>query len=174
MALQDRIRQLRKDANLSCEAFAQIFEVSRQSVQKWESGESVPELSKLLRIASYFDVSLDALLLGADARLSEEYQKRRAPSPSYADLHIWEDYASDLKVELRQCVDEGLELTAYRDVIAAVGRLPKNEYKKRLGDVLFDVIQNAPLQTWYFLPALFVTGGSSHTFAWTHPSRWWD
>ena len=69
MALGDMINKVRVDAGLSTEQFAEIFGVSRQSVQKWESGESVPALDKLTRIAKYFDISLDTLVLESDARI---------------------------------------------------------------------------------------------------------
>ena len=51
MALSNMINKVRTDAGLSTEQFAEIFGVSRQSVQKWESGESVPALDKLTKIA---------------------------------------------------------------------------------------------------------------------------
>ena len=63
MALHDRIRQLRKDAKLSCEAFAQIFGVSRQSVQKWESGAAAPEISKIIEISKYFDMKIEDVFI---------------------------------------------------------------------------------------------------------------
>ena len=56
------IRYLRKTENLSQEDFAERFGVSRQSVAKWESGESTPDLMKAREIAEYYNVSLDVLV----------------------------------------------------------------------------------------------------------------
>ena len=71
MSLASSINKLRTDANLSQEQFAAIFGVSQQSVQKWENGDSAPELSKLIRMSKRFGVSLDALILGYDNRVTE-------------------------------------------------------------------------------------------------------
>ena len=56
------IRFLRKQENLSQEDFAERFGVSRQSVAKWESGESTPDVYKCREIAERYDVSVDVLI----------------------------------------------------------------------------------------------------------------
>ena len=71
MTIGKAINKLRSDANLSQEQFATLFGVSQQSVQKWENGDSVPELSKIIKISKHFGVSLDALILGNDNRIVE-------------------------------------------------------------------------------------------------------
>ena len=60
--LDANIRWLRKQDNLSQEDFAERFGVSRQSVAKWESGESTPDLQKCREIAQYYDLSIDTLV----------------------------------------------------------------------------------------------------------------
>lgn len=145
MAINEMISKLRSNANMSQEQFAELFGVSRQSVQKWESGISVPELEKLIKISKYFDVSLDALVLKSDTRITEELNYNKTLKPKYANIHDWESYSSNLAVEYRQCIEEGLDLSAYADVFAAAARLPKNEIKKKIGDILFDVTINAEI-----------------------------
>ena len=54
MAVNNVISKLRANANMSQEQFAELFGVSRQSVQKWENGDSVPDLSKIIKIAKGF------------------------------------------------------------------------------------------------------------------------
>ena len=66
------IRRLRTEAKLSQEQFADLFDVSQQSVQKWESGSNTPDLDKLINISKHFGVSLDALILNNDNRIVEE------------------------------------------------------------------------------------------------------
>ena len=56
------IRFLRKHENLSQEEFAERFGVSRQSVAKWESGESTPDLFKCREIADRYDITIDTLV----------------------------------------------------------------------------------------------------------------
>ena len=60
--ISSNIRILRKRENLSQEEFAERFGVSRQSVAKWESGESLPDLQKCREIAEYYELSLDVLV----------------------------------------------------------------------------------------------------------------
>ena len=61
MTLAEKIVALRKKNGLSQEGLAEIAGVARQSVAKWETGESIPELDKLVRVADAFLVSLDSL-----------------------------------------------------------------------------------------------------------------
>lgn len=62
MKLHEKIYTCRKKAGLSQEALAEKLGVSRQSVSKWETGESVPEISKLPILAHIFNVTTDWLL----------------------------------------------------------------------------------------------------------------
>jgi len=149
MHIGNTIHQLRTTAKLSQEQFAELFHVSRQSVQKWESGTAQPELDKLVAIARHFDVSLDALILGNDNRVVEEMQYNKTVKPSYANMHDWEFYSSNLQTEYRQSVEEGLDIEAYKELFDAVRLLPKNEIKKRLGDILFDIVLHAKQKEGY-------------------------
>ena len=143
MAMPELIHKLRTGAKLSQEQFAALFHVSRQSVQKWESGLVTPELSKVIEISKYFGVSLDALILGRDNRTVEEMYRGREVKPEYSKMADWEFYPSNILTEYEQSVDEGLDVEMYQDLFAAVSRLPKDETKKKLGDVLFEIVKNA-------------------------------
>ena len=62
MALSEKIFTLRKQKGLSQEQLGEALGVSRQAVSKWESGQSLPDLDKLLALSRYFEVSTDSLL----------------------------------------------------------------------------------------------------------------
>lgn len=62
MILADKIMNLRKKAGWSQEELAHQLGVSRQAVSKWESGGSIPDLDKILRLSELFEVSTDYLL----------------------------------------------------------------------------------------------------------------
>lgn len=62
MELKDKLYTLRREKGLSQEQFASALEVSRQAVSKWETGQVIPEVSKLIQISDLFGVSLDYLL----------------------------------------------------------------------------------------------------------------
>lgn len=143
MTIGKSINKLRTNANMSQEQFADLFSVSQQSVQKWETDAATPELSKLVSIAKYFGVSLDALILGNGNRIVEELKSTREIKPQYQNLEMWEFYSSYILNEYRQSIEEGLDIEQYSEVFKAVSLLPNNEIKKKLGDVLFSVISGA-------------------------------
>lgn len=58
---KDNLAQMRKVLQLTQEDVAEKLGVTRQSVAKWESGESVPDLDKCKQLADIFEVSLDDL-----------------------------------------------------------------------------------------------------------------
>lgn len=62
MILADKIIDLRKKAGWSQEELAQQLDVSRQSVSKWESGQSTPDIDKIIQLSRIFGVSTDYLL----------------------------------------------------------------------------------------------------------------
>ena len=63
MGFSQNLKDIRKDKNLSQEQLAEMLNVSRQSVSKWEQDNGYPETEKLIQIAELLDVSLDYLLL---------------------------------------------------------------------------------------------------------------
>ena len=62
MSISEKITNLRKEKNLSQEAFAEALGVSRQSVSKWESGAALPDTDKIIAMSELFGVSTDYLL----------------------------------------------------------------------------------------------------------------
>ena len=64
MNLADRIQQLRKRKGISQEELADRIGVSRQAVSKWESGQTSPDLEKIVLLSEFFEVTTDYLLKG--------------------------------------------------------------------------------------------------------------
>lgn len=62
MILADKIIECRKKNGWSQEELGLQLGVSRQSVSKWESGQSIPDLDKIIKLSALFDVSTDYLL----------------------------------------------------------------------------------------------------------------
>lgn len=65
MAFSDNLQFLRAHRGQTQEQLAEALEVSRQSVSKWESAQSFPEMDTLLRICDLYSVTLDALMRGS-------------------------------------------------------------------------------------------------------------
>lgn len=62
MILADKIINLRKKAGWSQEELAEKMDVSRQSISKWESARSIPDLNKILMLSNIFGVTTDYLV----------------------------------------------------------------------------------------------------------------
>ena len=64
MEFANRLYELRKQKGLSQEELAGQLNVTRQTVSKWEVGDSAPDMEKLIALAALFEISLDELMLG--------------------------------------------------------------------------------------------------------------
>ncbi len=62
MNFADKLKQIRKDKKLSQEDLAELLDVSRQAVSKWEQGAGYPEVEKLLLLSDMLNISLDSLM----------------------------------------------------------------------------------------------------------------
>ena len=60
--LGEKIMKLRKEAGLSQEELGEKLNVTRQTVSKWELGDTTPEINKLTELSKIFNVSMDELL----------------------------------------------------------------------------------------------------------------
>lgn len=63
----ENLVQLRKKSNISQEQLAQMLNVTRQAVSKWESGQSMPDVEKLVSMSRFFGVTTDQLIFGGKA-----------------------------------------------------------------------------------------------------------
>ena len=78
MTFKEKIVKLRKLKGLTQDEFASAVGVSRQAVYKWESGQSYPEVAKLLEIKALFNISIDDLLdENYEVILPEKKKKKR-------------------------------------------------------------------------------------------------
>ena len=82
MTLGESITRLRTQKGWSQGDLADALDVSRQSISKWETDTSVPELDKLLRLSELFGVTLDALVRGEQAEIQTENAAHAAPPQS--------------------------------------------------------------------------------------------
>lgn len=62
MKFNEKLIELRKKAGFSQEQLGDKLEVARQTVSKWELGNTTPEMDKLIKISEIFNVSLDELI----------------------------------------------------------------------------------------------------------------
>ena len=80
MTFREKLVILRKIKGITQEEFACAVGVSRQAVYKWESGQSYPEVPKLLEMKLLFSISIDDLLDDSfDIELPKKKRKKRTP-----------------------------------------------------------------------------------------------
>ena len=72
MTIGEKIYEYRIAKNLSQGDLADMLEVSRQSVSKWENNAAVPDLDKIIKLSEIFGVSIDELVKGESVVLTEE------------------------------------------------------------------------------------------------------
>lgn len=61
MLIGEKIKELRNANRISQEKFAEMLEISRQAVSKWETGQSLPSTENLIAIAKIFKVPVEQL-----------------------------------------------------------------------------------------------------------------
>ena len=66
MNFNGRLADLRRKRGLSQEQLGYELGVSRQTVSKWELGQSYPDFQRLLLLSDYYEMSLDELVRGVD------------------------------------------------------------------------------------------------------------
>lgn len=93
MKLNEKIFYCRRKAGLSQEALAEELGVSRQAVSKWETGDAVPEIGKLLALAKTFDVTTDWLLS------EEEPEEKSYNTNYYQETASWGSSTADFSAE---------------------------------------------------------------------------
>lgn len=85
MEFNNKLYELRKQKGLSQEELANRLNVSRQTISKWEVGESTPDMEKLVAISDLFEVSLDELVKGEEPKLAEP-SEQIVKSELYSDI----------------------------------------------------------------------------------------
>ena len=146
--INNRITKLRTSLKMSQEQFASLFEVTKQSVQKWESGETMPELEELIQMSKKFNISLDSLVVGSNNRTSEG-STVKSIEPPLENLNSYESYSSYIMTEYMQSYEEGKDIEPYKDVFQSISNLPHGKMKEKLCDVLYTVVMNCPQRSDY-------------------------
>lgn len=106
MTFAEKLRTLRKQADLSQEQLAEKLGVSRQAVTKWETDAGIPDMENIMAVSALFDISIDELL-------SNEKATKTKQSPEYlfesiTEYDIGEPKRFDIKLGgAKQCILSG-------------------------------------------------------------------
>jgi transcriptional regulator with XRE-family HTH domain/uncharacterized membrane protein YuzA (DUF378 family) len=77
MTIGNRLYNLRKERNISQEELANALDVSRQTVSKWETGESMPDFNKIQPICDYFGITTDELITGSQNIVEQKKEDKK-------------------------------------------------------------------------------------------------
>ena len=83
MKFNEKLLAIRKKQGLSQEELGLELQVSRQTVSKWESGQSYPDFEKLVLLSDYFNMPLDELVKGIDV---EDVRNRNITEEKVASI----------------------------------------------------------------------------------------
>lgn len=78
MAIGNRLYNLRKEKNISQEELANALDVSRQTISKWETGESTPDFNKICPLCEYFGITTDELISGKQNIIEAKKEDKKA------------------------------------------------------------------------------------------------
>lgn len=96
MTVADRLYELRKNKKKSQEEVADLLDVSRQAISKWESGQTNPDLNNIIKICEIYGVSTDYLLNGTEETIGVS---NADSSPETPKLSILSNHNKELLVK---------------------------------------------------------------------------
>ena len=106
MTFQEKLVKLRKLKGINQSELAASVGVSRQAVYKWESGQSYPEVSKLIELKALFNISIDDLLDDNYEVILPEKPKRRSRKTAEAKVEVKEEVKAEAEVKEEVITEE--------------------------------------------------------------------
>lgn len=84
--LGENLKRLRKERNLSQEQLAEMLNVSRQAISKWESNKTYPDIENLILLRNLFNVTLDDLIVNENkAEVEDTIVSSKLPTDNITD-----------------------------------------------------------------------------------------
>lgn len=68
MKFNEKLLKIRKERGLSQEELGMELQVSRQTISKWDTGQSYPDFTRLVMLSDFFDMTLDELVKDIDVQ----------------------------------------------------------------------------------------------------------
>ena len=133
----DFLKVLRKEKGLTQEQLAQQLHVSGRTVSRWETGSNMPDISLLIEIAEFYDVSIPEIVSGErkDSQMNEETREVARTLSEYAE--------SEKEAVLRKIRAESIlgvsALCAYA-LLDLTGLALKNDFLSRLSDISLTLV----------------------------------
>ena len=133
MELRDKLILLRKEKELSQADLAEILNVSRQAISRWEVGTSVPSMDNLSALSRLYNVSVDSLMLPDNN--AETIVKEQVNNEEKEEANIKRSYSDFLKIVKNRTLFASLALLAFAIVIVSfIVFFQKDIEKKELSE----------------------------------------
>lgn len=126
------LRTLRKEKGMTQEQMAEIFGVTNRTVSRWENGKNMPDVSILVEISKYFDVSILELIEG-------ERKQDKMMTDNKEELQTLANYADQQKGIILKNVHR-TDLINFLLCILAITAIPKFEETRHIGWLIAEVI----------------------------------
>ncbi len=95
MKFHEKLLAIRKKYGLSQEELGLELQVSRQTISKWESGQSYPDFQRLVMLSDYFNMTLDELVKDLDVQdVREKSLMDEKVSSIFSDVEKIKDVAA--------------------------------------------------------------------------------
>lgn len=101
MKFNEKLLDLRKKQGLSQEELGLELNVSRQTISKWEAGQSYPDFQRLVMLSDYFGMSLDELVRDLDVR---DVRERSLTDERVASLYFDAERGKELLQKCIKCI----------------------------------------------------------------------
>ena len=100
LPIAEKIRTLRKERGITQDGLAAALRVSFQSVSRWENGQTYPDIELIPKIAAYFGVTTDELLVEKDESVLREERERRI-SRYHTDIRTEKDSTGKFELAMK-------------------------------------------------------------------------
>ena len=117
-SLGTKISELRKKHKMTQDELAEKMGVSAQAVSKWENDLSIPDITVLVELSKYFNVSLDALLKEEEIKTTVLPEEERKPMEQmFLKIRVLSVGGDKVKINLplafiKMAIDAGIEIPA--------------------------------------------------------------
>ena len=133
MELRDKLILLKKEKELTQADLAEILNVSRQAISRWEVGTSVPSMDNLSALSRLYNVSVDSLMRPDNN--AETIVKEQVNNEEKEEANIKRSYSDFLKIVKNRTLFASLALLAFAIVIVSfIVFFQKDIEKKELSE----------------------------------------
>lgn len=156
MALGEILVNLRKTKGLSQEQLAEEFNLTRQTISKWELNQSSPDINYLVQLSDFFGVSIDYLIKGEEANPNANPDgKAVEKNTNSVDAYKWCIYLGTVSIGVSM-----LGMIAFMLYSAMYGSCTViDEYNRVFDGTLGFLMFTNTLWFFIMLVVMFVAGG---------------